>query len=245
MKIESRETRQVAAAQAPRFDMYATIHKAIRAFMGDTLLAVGRMDVDDEPELAQTTQRVLELLEFLQSHLTHENEFVHPAIEARAPGDSERVEREHVEHAQHLAALAGSVSALRACHAADRAGVALNLYRELALFVAENFQHMHVEETAHNAALWANYTDGELVEIHHQLVSSIPPAEMMVVARWMVPFMNPAERAAMLADVRFNAPAPAFQAMLDTVRPHLTEREWEKLAKSLQLAPVPGLVAVS
>jgi hypothetical protein len=245
MKIDSQEARQVAAAQAPRFDMYVTIHKAIRAFMADTLLAVGRMDVDDEPELAQTTQRVLELLEFLQSHLTHENEFVHPAIEARSPGDSERIEREHIEHAQHLAALARSVEALRACHAADRAGVALNLYRELALFIAENFQHMHVEETAHNAALWANYTDGELVEIHHNLVSSIPPAEMMVVARWMVPFMNPAERAAMLADVRFNAPAPAFPAMLDTVRPHLSEREWEKLAKSLQLAPVPGLVAVS
>jgi hypothetical protein len=245
MKIDSQETRQVAAAQAPRFDMYVTIHKAVRAFMADTLVAVGRMDVDDQPELAQTTQRVLELLEFLQSHLTHENEFVHPAIEARSPGDSERIEHEHVEHAQHLAALARSVEALRACHAEDRAGVALNLYRELSLFVAENLQHMYVEETAHNAALWANYSDGELVEIHHQLVSSIPPAEMMLVARWMVPFMNPAERAAMLADVRFNAPAPAFQAMLDTVRPHLTEREWEKLARSLNLPAVPGLVAVS
>jgi hypothetical protein len=33
--------------------------------------------------------------------------------------------------------------------------------------------------------------------------------------------------------------------LLDTVRPHLTEREWEKLARSLNLAPVPGLVAVS
>jgi hypothetical protein len=245
MKIDSQEARQVAAAQAPRFDMYVTIHKAIRAFMADTLVAVGRMDTDDELELAQTTQRVLELLGFLQSHLTHENEFVHPAIEARSPGDSERIEHEHVEHAQHLAALARSVEALRACHAADRAGVALNLYRELALFIAENFQHMHIEETAHNAALWANYTDGELVDIHHRLVSSIPPAEMMMVARWMVPFMNPAERAAMLADVRFNAPAPAFRAMLDTVRPHLTEREWEKLARSLNLPAVPGLVAVS
>jgi hypothetical protein len=245
MKIDSQEARQVAATQAPRFDMYVTIHKAIRAFMADTLLAVGRMDTDDELELAQVSQRVLELLDFLQAHLTHENEFVHPAIEARSPGDSERIESEHIEHAQHLTALARSVAALRACHAADRSGVSLNLYRELALFIAENFEHMHVEETAHNAALWANYTDGELVEIHHALVSSIPPAEMMIVARWMVPYMNPAERAAMLADVRFNAPAPAFQALLDTVRPHLTEREWEKLARSLNLAPVPGLVAVS
>ena len=33
----------------------------------------------------------------------------------------------------------------------------------LALFIADNFQHMHVEETAHNAVLWARYTDAELM----------------------------------------------------------------------------------
>ena len=105
---------------------------------------------------------------------------------------------------------------------------------------AENFQHMMVEETAHNAVLWVRYTDAELLEIHDRLVASIPPAEMMVVARWMVPFMNPAERTAMLSGVKQNAPAPAFQAILDTVRPHLSEGEWAKLARSLDLPVVTG-----
>jgi hypothetical protein len=45
--------------------------------------------------------------------------------------------------------------------------------------------------------------------------------------------MNPAERLAMLSDVQRNAPPPAFQAVLDTVRPHLSAREWEKLAQGL------------
>jgi hypothetical protein len=44
MKIDTHEMRQVAAAQAPRMDLYAGIHKALRALMADTLLAVGRMD---------------------------------------------------------------------------------------------------------------------------------------------------------------------------------------------------------
>jgi hypothetical protein len=47
--------------------------------------------------------------------------------------------------------------------------------------------------------------------------------------------MNPAERAGMLADMRAQAPAPAFAAALDLVRPHLSEREWAKLAASLGL----------
>jgi hypothetical protein len=240
MKIDSHELRQVAATQAPRVDMYAGIHKALRALMADTLLAVGRMDSADDLDVAQTTQRVVELLDFCRSHLRHENEFVHAAIEARAPGASAAIAHEHDEHEQHIAALAASVEALRAQTQEQRATQALDLYRHLALFIADNFQHMHVEETAHNAVLWARYTDAELLGIHNALVASIPPAEMMFTARWLVPFMNPAERAAMLGDMRLHAPAPAFDAVLATVRPHMSDTEWEKLARSLEIAPVPG-----
>jgi hypothetical protein len=42
--------------------------------------------------------------------------------------------------------------------------------------------------------------------------------------------MNAAERAGMLLG---NAPAQAFQAALETVRPHLTQRQWEKLERTL------------
>ena len=237
MKIDSKEMQQLAAAQSPRFDIYCGIHKALRALMADTLLAVGRMDADDELELAQTTQRVLELLEFCGSHLRHENQFLHTAIEARAPGASSAVAHDHDDHQQHIAALSRSAVALRTMPAGSRSAAALDLYRQLALFVAGNFEHMHVEETAHNAVLWARYTDPELVQIHDALIASIPPEEMMFAARWLVPFMNPAERSALLGDMRAKAPAPAFTAVVDTVRPHLSDREWVKLADSLGLPP--------
>lgn len=242
MNIDPKEIQELQAAQAPRFDMYSGIHKALRALMADTLLALGRMDVNDGLELAQATQRVIELVEFCASHLRHENEFVHTAIEARAAGASAAIGHDHEEHLQHIARLAQAAADLRQAPAETRHGAAQALYRDLALFIAENFQHMHVEETAHNAVLWARYTDAELVAIHDALVASIPPEEMMFVARWMVPFMNPAERAAVLADMRGKAPAPAFEAVLATVQPHLDAREWAKLARALGLPPAPGLV---
>lgn len=240
MKMDSQELRQVAATQVPRVDMYGGIHKALRALMADTLLAVGRMDSDDELELAQVTQRVIEMLDFCASHLKHENDFVHAAIEARAPGASDAVAHDHEEHEQQIAALRDAVEAARAAGAAQRSLMSLELYRSLALFIADNFHHMHVEETAHNAVLWARYTDAELIAIHNALLASIPPEEMMYAARWLVPFMNPAERTGLLSDMRANAPAPAFQAVLQTVRPHLSDAEWAKLSRSLDLAPVAG-----
>src|SRR5262245_20177157 len=102
MNIDPREMRQVAAVSAPRVDMYAGIHKALRALMADTLLALGRMDHDDGLELAQTTQRVLELLEFCRAHLKHENDFVHAAMESRAAGSSGRIAHEHEEHVEAI-----------------------------------------------------------------------------------------------------------------------------------------------
>lgn len=243
MNIDSKELAHVAAAAQPRFDMYTGIHKALRALMADTLLAVGRMDWADPLETANTTERVLGLLEFCAGHLKHENDFVHAAIEARAPGASAQVGHEHEEHLRGITALADCVAVLRSCAPQQRAPAAERLYRELALFIAENFQHMHVEETAHNAVLWARYTDAELVAVHDALVASIPPEEMAFTARWLIAYMNPAERALVCLDMRAKAPPQAFDALMDVVRPHLAPQEWAKLARALEQPAVPGLVA--
>ncbi|MGD9943003.1 MAG: hemerythrin domain-containing protein [Burkholderiaceae bacterium] len=235
MNIDSRELQQVAQATAPRVDMYAGIHKALRALMADTLLQLGRADCDDALELDEAVQRVLQLLDLCRSHLHHENEFVHRAMEARAPGASSQIAHEHEQHEREIAELRERCEALRAAAAASRGADTMALYRALSLFIAHNFEHMHVEETAHNAVLWARYTDAELIDIHNALVASIPPQEMMITLRWLVPYMNPAERVGLMADMRAHAPAPAFAAALDMVRPHLSEREWTKLAAGLGL----------
>jgi len=245
MKMDHCEIDAVTTPHAPgRFDIYAGIHKALRTLMADTLMALGRADPDDVAEVSAVSGRVLELMDVCTAHVVHENHFIHTAIEARATGASAALAHEHEEHLAQIARLKTAVSAL--CQHAghpESAAAAHGLYRELALFVAYNYQHMHVEETAHNCVLWARYTDAELIDLHHRLVASIPPAEMMHTLRWLLPSLNPAERTALLQDMRAQAPAPAFQAVLDLVQPHLSGQEWRKLTHSLNLAPVPGLVA--
>lgn len=242
MKIDAKELERLAAAQ-PRLDMYSGIHKALRACMADALLVLGRADVQDEQDLAQATGRVLELLDFCQGHVRHENEHVHRAMEARASGSSASVAHEHEQHLQHIGSLRTLAQALAAAASALRPVLAQQLYRELALFVADNFRHMHVEETAHNAVLWARYTDAELAEVHDALVASIPPAEMMQIARWLVPNLNPAERLGLLADMQAKAPASAFQALLDGLRPHLADQAWAQLVRGLGLSPEAARVS--
>ena len=243
MKIDLHELEQLAAAQ-PRLDLYGGIHKALRAFMADTLLSLGRLDVDDAQALAQATGRVVELMDLCVAHLEHENRFVHAAIEARAPGASAAVAHDHDEHLRETAQLRAAALALQGAAPAVRPAFAHQLYRELAVFVADNLRHMHVEESAHNAVLWARYTDAELAALHDELVASIPPQEMMQVARWMLPSMTPAERLGLLTEMRTKMPPPAFDAVLQMLHGELDAADWAKLARGLGLPPVPGLAAV-
>lgn len=223
-----------------RVDLYAPIHKALRGFMTDTLGRVGWLDVTDADEMAATLAQLEVLLDLCANHVKHENEFVHTAIEARQPAGSQRIAEEHVEHLESIAALRDEARALQSTPVALRAPLALRLYRHVALFVAENFQHMHREETVHNAALWANYTDAEMLDLHHRLVASISPQENLLVARWMIPMVNPAERAAILGDMKAGMPPEAFLGVLDFLRPHLDATAWAKLTTTIGVAPDLG-----
>jgi hypothetical protein len=236
MKIDSHEMNQIAASRPARLDLYAGIHKALRACMADALLALGRMDPDDDLALADATERVLQLLDFCAGHVRHENEFLHAAIEARAPGAAAALGREHEEHEREIARLAAAVGALRGAPRADRAALAAALYAELGLFVAGNFQHMRREEVEHNAVLWAWYTDAELAQIHDALIGSLAPQEMLDAMRWLVPSLNHPERVALLAEVQAKAPPPAFRAILGAAAPHLRTADWQKLTDALGVA---------
>ncbi|MEN4920721.1 hemerythrin domain-containing protein [Achromobacter spanius] len=230
-------------AGAPRFDIYVGIHKALRAMMLDALQAAGRIDVHDPAAAQAVCERVLALADLCASHLGHENDFVHPAMEARRPGSSGRIAGEHVEHLAAIAALRDAVSCLNAARGAARAAAALQLYRGLALFVGENFAHMHIEESQHNQVLWACYSDEELRALEGAIVASLPPAENLCVLRWMIPAMTPDERAGLLAGLQAAAPPAVVEAVLDAVRPHLSRREWDRLMQALAPARAASAVA--
>ena len=99
--------------------------------------------------------------------------------------------------------------------------------------MAENLEHMHHEETAHNALLWEAYSDAELQAIERALVASVAPDEMAVVARWMLPAMTAADRAAKLTEMQPALPPQAFAGIMAMLKGQLSERDWYKLGSAL------------
>lgn len=223
------------ASNASRYSLYAGIHKALRRWMSHVLERTGAVDIADDADLHGACDEVDALLAQMRAHLKHENDYLHTAIEAREPGGARTTADDHEAHVESIEGLAAEVAALREAPHEQRDTRAARLYRHLALFVAENLEHMHYEETANQALLWAHYSDLELMEIHDRLVASIAPAEMMEILCWMSPALTPQELTGLLAGMRSSAPAAAFDAALGCVRGHVDGAKWRKVLGGLQL----------
>ncbi len=215
-----------------RRDLYAVVHKGLRAFLCDTLVAVGRVDPADACAVRETLAGLAELLAFCASHVRHENAFIHPAMESRRPGSAAACLEEHAHHEAAIEALRQLASEVLDAPPDARAAPVRRLYRALAVFVADNLAHMEAEESLNNQVLWSAYTDAEIAGIEAALVGSLPPGQAMQGLRWMLPAAAPAEREAMLARMPSSPPA-AREAALAVARAHLAERDYARLEGAL------------
>jgi hypothetical protein len=221
------------ATAEPRHDLYLPVHKGLRAFMSEVLLNAGRMDSNDRHEVDEVLAQVRGLLLLCKSHLHNENTFMHAAMEARRPGSSMHTTHEHEDQGRVFAHLEHLVSKLETATAEESVSLVTHLYRDLAVFIAENFEHMHSEETNNLLVLWECYSDEELRGIGQRLVAAIPPQQNSVFLRWMLPYMTPAERATLLRGIRQNAPVAVFDNVMGMLRQKLCDKDWKKLTAAL------------
>lgn len=231
-----------ATASVGRVDLYAGIHKALRLMLCRVLTRVGATDPTADGEVDAALDQVGRLLGLCELHLHDENTFVHPALERARPGSAARIAAEHDHHAEAIADLRDLAGLVADSRGAARGAALDRLYRALALFVADNFQHMQIEETAHNAVLWAAYGDAELLAIEQAIVASIPPAAMAEALHAFFPALHAGERVAMLEGMRREMPPVPFAHVLEIARATLGADAHARLLRGLGLPVVPGLM---
>jgi hypothetical protein len=223
-----------------RIDLYTPIHKAYRAFMSDTLVRVGRIDVDDPADFEATLGQVAALLSSLRHHARHEDEHIHPLL--AVDGDEPASAIEHTRQMRKVAAMEVLVAQVRRAQPADREALVRQLYRRLGGLVAHHFEHMLDEELDNNAALWARCTDAQLIAAHEALVASIEPRVFMEIMGWMLPALSPRELVQVMQGTRAGAPAPVFEALMAVAANSLPPGRYEKLRAALA-HPAPASLA--
>lgn len=228
-------------------DLYQAIHKALRNALQSNLMRLGRLDIEDPADVEATTADLLDLLDWLHDHLTIEENFVHAAIEQRCPQESPvQTRHDHEHHRRDLRILRGDCLQLASSSglpAPVRETLARRLYLSFARFVGDNLVHMTFEETVVNAQLWKLFSDEELHAIHGRIMASESPAQLARALRWMMPALNPAERAAVVKGARATIEPSVFGVLLSQIWSLLNGCDKEKLDRALDDGGEPAASA--
>jgi hypothetical protein len=182
-----------------RFDMYRFIHKAIRSLMFETASRVATTDFAEPAEAQAAGDAIARMTNILRAHADHEDRFVMPLVHAASAAvyralneDHDRVEALHRGLDLRVAELPGQKGP-------ERVAVVRDLTTGLHRLIAEHLHHMEREERDANAALWARFSDGELVAVHHQILAAAEPAMRDTMMGYMLPALSASERAAVTA----------------------------------------------
>lgn len=217
-----------------RWDIYGAVHKGLRMAQLELLVRIGQADFGDDEATTSILSDMRHIMMLGGSHLAHENDHIHRAMEKKQPGEVDRLEDQHDSHERDFEALEQLLQAIEVADAATRKILARRLYLGFTAFIAHDLEHMHEEETVANPMLQAMFTDHELEAIEMDIISSLPPEKVIAYMRLMIPASNPDERASLLGGVKASAPPEAFNAVMDlAARPTLSAKDFAELSHRL------------
>ena len=108
------------------------------------------------------------------------------------------------------------------------------LYQRFALFVADDFQHMHEEETRLMPLIAAQFSAAEVEGIEHAIVSSIAPEMMIPFMRVMLGAATRSERIARVEGMQAGMPPEGFaQVFAAVVHPGWRMGDWDEMERVL------------
>lgn len=218
-----------------RYNSFYLIHKALRAMLYYTALALQKTDFSDNAQAAAALANVNDVLFAFDRHAHHEDSFIIPAVAACEPEIAASFKEEHEEDHR----LAGYLKNLlnifdNTYFAEERTICGSAIIKSFTEFVVFNLEHMAKEEMLLNQALWKHYTDKQIIEKHRRLLSTIPPAEMQSSAKWITRAISTADAISWLKHIKETAPEFVFSNLLHIAQEELSELQFAIVLEGIE-----------
>lgn len=217
-----------------RIDLYATVHKGVRAALVNAATLAARTDFAEAVEASVAAEAARFLVRHLEAHAAHEDREVLPALARVAPELHADLQADHARTDGLAHEVLATADRVEACPATERPSVGRRLHDQLWQLTAEHIRHMEREETQAMRALWAHYTDEELLAIHQRIVASIPPAALAEWGTVLLPALSLPERTAVLGPLVRSLPRQALETVVGPVRQALGD-QWRQTAATIGL----------
>lgn len=224
---------EIGAAHDEKEDLYYAVHKGLRLANVRMLIALGQLDPFDDAALASTLGQLSDLIGIGTSHLTHENNEIHTLLDQRLPGATDHAGEDHDHHVEafdELRRLADDLTAAKT----DRPARLRKLYQRFALFIADDFKHMHEEETEIQPQIEAHFSAAEITSIRERIVAGIAPEKMVLYTRAMIGAASRPERIGMVSGMQAGMPGEVFPGFMAAVTGAPWQfGDWETLEAAL------------
>ena len=221
-----------AAPEGTPWDVYREIHKAMRFALASVTTMAGATEASRPDDVQRLVAEWRDVQLVLLGHHGHEDDFCDVHVAAHASHLRDQLEAAHVEADAAIAALDAQAEALLTCPDDDRWAAVLAFHLALADFSAMYTNHLRFEELQVMPALQAAMSDHELEAVTVQIRTSVPPPEMCVFIKYMVPSMNFAERLDMLGGMYQGAPPEIFEMFRAAAEACLPADEYLDVARA-------------
>jgi hypothetical protein len=210
----------------PRFDLFTSIHKALRAMIYETGGVLQTADFTDDRDAARAVTMLEPALRQMQHHHDLEEEHVFPMVRAFEPGmiDDLQAQHDQVERLLGIAAVAADEAGSADSAGRAAAGVDLNRrYNELTALFLEHLAH---EEATLLPATWKHFDDAQLVAVQTAIIAGQQPEDLMRSLEWMFRGLNRLELVGILSAARETMPPPALDAVRQLGAANMEPAAW-------------------
>lgn len=166
----------------------------------------------------------------LKDHVHTENEYTLKHLEERVKGASKHDLHDHEELEAIQEALERQLEALDGTQTPDEAH---GFYLEFSAFHSRYLEHIYHEETVTEKQLQAHFTNDELIRHRMEIMRQIGFHMLLLWLKYIIPAQKEEENISMLSGLRTNAPGEAFEKVLATIRPEMTEEQYASLISKL------------
>jgi hypothetical protein len=167
-----------------RDDLFTSIHKGLRLGLFDITVQAGRTDWADPAQVTELGERWQGLLTLLRAHGDHEDQHILRLLDPHDPLAAEPTAEQHRDLDDLLEDLAERFETVLA---APGMASGLELYRDLARFVAAYLTHMHDEETQAMGRIWACCTDEEIAGARQRFKAGMSPQVQALSLEYTLP----------------------------------------------------------
>ncbi|SIT02401.1 hemerythrin domain-containing protein [Belliella pelovolcani] len=216
--------------QTLRLNPYLLPHKGLRYLMGKVSNLAGNLDQTKQEEVKKLQLLSNELFYLLEQHAHVEDHMILPDLESKCPGSTQENQQEH-EYLEGLVIELGKKVDSLIC--GDSPRNFFEYFLSLSEFQSKYLAHMVFEERKVLNLIWENYSDEELFEQHHRIVSSFSPEKILRWFRYIVPALDPSERVMALSGLKANAPKVFFDQLMNVISSEMEPSAYFELLDAL------------